>query len=559
MPPLWPQSPVPERRSFLPGLDSSQENLYLPRIAARRATREGMIAEDSAKMAHRLELALRAGGLGTWELDLSNWKMQASGQCKTNFGRNPDDDFSYEEFKASIHAEDRDAVTAAANRAIEGHDNYGVEYRSVWPDGSAHWIRANGLVVRNAEGQAVALFGVTQDITQQKQAAERERQLMAKTIEATAKFRAVFDQSAVFAGIMTTDGIVIEANRMCLEACGYSAEEVLGRLFWETAWWRKNKDVQEKIRNATEQVSVGNGFQAVLPYHWADGSEHIVDFSLHPILDANGKVIFLHSTGTDITERRRDEDRFRNLTESLESEVGLRTKELEDRNSDVVRQSELLRTLSQRLMEIQDEERRRIARELHDSAGQLLAGLSMSVGMIAREAESVSPQIAKEAEESRKLIQEIIEDIRTMSYLLHPPLLDESGLWAALRWYVRGLKSRGSLDISMDFPEEFARLPRELELVVFRLVQECLTNIYRHSGSKTAAICISRERGNVVLEVQDAGKGISAEMLSEIEAKGAGVGIQGMRERIRQFGGKMNIESGNFGTRVVVTLPIPKG
>jgi two-component system, NarL family, sensor kinase len=149
-------------------------------------------------------------------------------------------------------------------------------------------------------------------------------------------------------------------------------------------------------------------------------------------------------------------------------------------------------------------------------------------------------------------------EIRTASYLLHPPLLDETGLFSALSWYVQGLTERSGLDLTLDLSEEFGRLPHDMELVVFRLVQECLTNIHRHSGSKAASIRIVREGNLLTVDIQDQGKGMSAARLAEIQSQGSGVGIRGMRERLRQFQGTLNIESGSSGTRVLVTIPIPK-
>ena len=141
-----------------------------------------------------------------------------------------------------------------------------------------------------------------------------------------------------------------------------------------------------------------------------------------------------------------------------------------------------------------------------------------------------------------------------MSYVLHPPLLDQTGLAEALRWYIQGLTKRSGLGITLEVPPDFERLPREMELVMFRLVQECLTNIHRHSGSKTATIRIARDRESVSLEVQDEGKGIPEQKLSEIQSRGGGVG-RGMREGIRHFGGDMRIESNESGTRIVFRFP----
>jgi two-component system, NarL family, sensor kinase len=214
--------------------------------------------------------------------------------------------------------------------------------------------------------------------------------------------------------------------------------------------------------------------------------------------------------------------------------------------------------VSLQLMKIQDEERRHIARELHDSAGQTLTVLGMSLAQLAQKTGRRSPDIATDVDRIQETVQQLHREIRTASYLLHPPLLDENGLYSAISWYIDGLRERSDLDIRLDIPEDFGRLPRDMELVIFRLVQESLTNIHRHSGSKTASIRTARDSSLITLDIRDEGKGISPERLAEIRSGRSGVGIRGMQERLRQFGGTMNIESGRSGTRISVTIPIPK-
>jgi signal transduction histidine kinase len=141
---------------------------------------------------------------------------------------------------------------------------------------------------------------------------------------------------------------------------------------------------------------------------------------------------------------------------------------------------------------------------------------------------------------------------------LHPPLLDESGLYSAITWYVQGLLERSGLEVRLDLSAEFGRLPRDMELVIFRLVQECLTNIHRHSESKTASIRIAREPNQIILDIRDQGKGMSPARLAEIQSGRSGLGIRGMRERLRQFDGTLNIESETSGTCVFATIPVPK-
>jgi PAS domain S-box-containing protein len=382
--------------------------------------------------------------------------------------------------------------------------------------------------------------------------------LAAAALEANAKFRALFDQATHFAGIMTVDGTLIDANKSSVEVCGYARDQVLGRPFWQTPWWRHDKSVQDKLLAATERAAQGTSYREELSYVWADDSLHTVDFRLHPIRDDAGKVIYLHPTGTDITEQKIANQKIQTLTENLEAQVSVRTSEIQDRNADMLRQSALLGVLSRRLMEVQDSERRRISRELHDSAGQLLSVLSVNLAAITRQTKAVAPHISDLADESHKLARQIMQEIRTMSYLLHPPLLEEAGLVTALEVYVAGLNDRGSLAIKLVTPEKFPRLSSELELAAFRVVQECLTNVHRHSGSRTATVELSADETTLTLEVCDQGKGISAAKLEEIQSHGSGVGIQGIRERLRPFNGDMRIHSTSSGTAVVVTFRIPQ-
>jgi len=380
-------------------------------------------------------------------------------------------------------------------------------------------------------------------------AAERERRLTAEAVEATAKFRALFDQSPIFSGVMSLDGTVIDANRLCLDVCGYRAEEVVGRLFWECGWWRFNKDAQRKIRAATAQAAQGTPYREELLYHWADGSERVVDFALHPIRDDQGRVLFLHPTGTDITERKQTEEELRNARAELEKRVEERTAELNKAN-------ESLRDLSARLLHLRDQEARRIARELHDSVGQLLAAISMNIGVVTRQIHKLDEAGARAVTENAQLVEQISAEIRTISHLLHPPLLDEIGLGSALHWYVEGFAERSKIKIQLEIPKDLGRLPTDMETAIFRIVQECLTNIHRHSGSKTATIrIIARDRRILVL-AQDSGKGIPPEKL-QVSAEGRrGVGFRGMIERIRYLGGHMNIHSDDKGTILTVTLPL---
>jgi signal transduction histidine kinase len=241
----------------------------------------------------------------------------------------------------------------------------------------------------------------------------------------------------------------------------------------------------------------------------------------------------------------------------LEQRVSERTSELQQTNVELRTQTDVVRQLSSRLLQMQDEERRRIARELHDSVGQIVAALGMNLSAIQRESDHLSPDAVADVAESANLVAELSRQIRTISHLLHPPLLDEVGLVSALQHYVEGFAERSKIQVSLDLPTDLGRLPPDMETAIFRIVQECLTNVHRHSGSTSAAVRIAKTANQLRVEVQDAGKGIPSQKQSEIACRGkTGVGMSGMRERLRQFGGQLEVTSVPGQTVVAATLPV---
>lgn len=305
---------------------------------------------------------------------------------------------------------------------------------------------------------------------------------------------------------------------------------------YETPEWvelRRDRGVQEYYEFRVDRIPLPDGSYGVVCY-FRDISAQV-----------RARMALIES-----------EERYRKLAATLEEQVEARTHELQARNADILKQSEEVRNLSARLLQSQDEERRRIARELHDSAGQILAAIAMEHGRIAQRLKAFVPNLPAEMGELEKLTTLLNQEIRTTSYLLHPPTLDASGLGGALRWYVEGLRPRSGLEVELDIAKNFGRLSREMELAVFRIVQEALTNVHRHSGSKKAVIRVSREDARVVVEIRDNGKGMSADKLIEVQSYGSGVGLRGMRERVRQLHGEMRIESDGSGTRILAVFPV---
>jgi len=418
--------------------------------------------------------------------------------------------------------------------------------------------------VRQPEAQLIDLltgFG-----NQIGQFAERKR-AEAELRESERRFREMVD--ALPAPVYTTDaqGRITHFNPAAVDFAGRVPE--LGTDQWCVTWKLFRADGtplphdQCPMAVALKEGRIVDGVESIAER--PDGKRFWCVPYPRLLRDAEGRILGGVNLLMDITERkqaelaiRQSEERLRRLSESLDADVRARTAELEERNREVLTRAEQVRELSWQVLRIQDEERRHIARELHDSAGQNLAVLGMNLATIAQKAKKRAPEMSESVDQAIEMVQELNKEIRTTSYLLHPPLLDENGLPAALSWYIRGLSERSGLDTAFSISEQFGRLPRDLELVIFRLVQECLTNIHRHSGSKTANIQIHRDSERILIEVRDQGKGIPRDRLAQIEYGISGVGIRGMRERLRQFQGEVILDSVGPGTTVVVTIPVRK-
>lgn len=248
-------------------------------------------------------------------------------------------------------------------------------------------------------------------------------------------------------------------------------------------------------------------------------------------------------------EAEKAKEELRKTNETLELRVKERTAELEQRTQQI-------QELTGHLLRLQDAERRRVARELHDSTGQMLVALNVNLALLNAEVKGMNPKVEQVVADSASLIEEMTRQIRTMSYLLHPPLLDETGLRSALAWYVEGFSSRSNIKVSLQVPAEMGRLSPEMEITVFRIVQECLTNIHRHSDSKSAEVRIDFEPDWIKVEVSD--EGDHKPKPKERPGFVPGVGFLGMQERVRQFGGTLQLSTNNGGTVVQACLPLPK-
>lgn len=347
--------------------------------------------------------------------------------------------------------------------------------------------------------------------------------------------------SVVKVAIIATrpNGQIVCWNPFAEELYGWQVQEVIGRNIVELMV------PKEKVQSASDIISsvrAGEAWTGEFTVKRRDGIHLTVAVADSPIFDETGHLIGIVGVSHDLSALAK-------ARLELEREAHERTAQLNTAN-------ENLRQLSASLIRSRDEERRHIARELHDTTGQDLTALKIDLAFIGRKVKQFSPELARRVSVANELVTHISDGLRTMSYLLHPPLLDYLGLASALRQYVTGFSARSKIKVDLKIPADFDRLPDDMEITCFRIVQECLTNIHRHSGSATAVITINHEKKGIRVEVRDEGRGIPRKRQLELESGGGGVGLAGMRERIAHLAGTLELKSDAKGTVVTAILPL---
>lgn len=356
-------------------------------------------------------------------------------------------------------------------------------------------------------------------------------------------FRLLIDSVRDYAiFVLDPGGFIVTWNAGAQAIKGYTRDEIIGQHFSkfylpeavETGWPARELSLAEKEgRFADEGWRVRK-----------DGSSFWASVIITALRNPDGRIAGFAKVTQDLTERKQWEERIQELNKELRDRVAqfdqtqrlleLRTLELQK--------------LSAQLLQIQDEERRRIARELHDELGQQLSGLKLAL------------DTGDKHKDASQIAETALSTVRNLSYLLHPPLLDEAGLRPALHWYVDGLVKRSKIEISLNVkPLTFPRLSKDIEVAIFRVVQESLTNVYRHSQSDSARVEIEKQSDRVTIRVRDYGTGLPTELIDSRGSTRFGVGINGMKERIRQFGGELRISRAEPGTVVEARIPLLTG
>jgi PAS domain S-box-containing protein len=450
-----------------------------------------------------------------------------------------------------IQEDDRERVSALWSAAVsEGHV-WDAEFRVVGRDGDVRHLLSRGAPLRSEDGKVRAYAGFQLDVTERvklrnelvRLKCELEEQVATKTEELReanrhlvldladrikaeialrdneTQLRAMFENALDGMLLLDDHRRVLDANGSALQLFNYSLTDIRQKR-WDALV------PPERLPGIDERWTAflsGGTKRGEVDVRQANGNSRLVAFSSRANIMPGRHLITIR----DITDHREAEDS--------------------------------LRLLSHRLMKLQDDERRRIARELHDSTGQSLAAMRMHLDSIAACGSELPEKAKKALGEAEEICRSCIKDIRTISYLLHPPLLDEVGLLPALEWYITGFSERSGLRVTTEIREPENALAKELNTALFRIIQEALANIHKHSGSQEATIRLEADGDHVVLEISDRGRGIDAQRLEARRpgVKGLGVGLTGMRERVSQLGGKLEILAANPGTLIRAILPKP--
>jgi two-component system, chemotaxis family, CheB/CheR fusion protein len=474
------------------------------------------------------------GPIGVYSCDASGVLRDFNRRAVELWGRQPKSGDSNERWCGSFKMHRPDGVLlphgecpmadVLSGKIPEARD---AEVQIERPDGSRITVIVNIRPLKNERGEILGAINCFVDITERKQA-EEVRARLAAVVESS-------DDAMIS---KTLDGTITTWNKGAERLLGYTAEEAIGKditLIVPPDRLQEEAEILERLRHGNRIEH----FETIRKRK--DGSLFDVSLTISPVKDGSGRIVGASKVARDVTDKKVAERTLQQAHDRLESMV-------EERTASV-------RQLSLRLLTVQDEEHRSIARELHDSVGQHLAGIKMDVDRL-RQPESADKQLEMLSKLSESL-ERCMSETRTISHLLHPPLLDELGFSAAAKWYIDGFSERSGIKVNTESSNS-RRLPPSVELPLFRILQASLSNVHRHSDSSSVDVRFSIDEREARLEVKDYGKGIDPGLLRKFNQSGggAGIGLAGMRERLRELGGRLEVESDTNGTMVCAVVPI---
>jgi PAS domain S-box-containing protein len=520
-------------QSHLPGTSDKKSLPKIKPTTARKRTMKALPASEQQRL-----LALEASGIGTWCWDVVSDVVELDSQSRVLFGLpEAQSKISRQNLLSHLHPDDRKETEEGLKRLVETRGDYDIVQRVILPDNSLRWVRCKGRFLGQqltpARGLAIDVSWAQRSEDQllkvQKRLSrvndELERRVQERTAELERTMAQATEQSKMLD--LANDAIFVRGADDRVSYWNKGAERLYG--------WNR----EEAIGHSTHEL-LGTVFPA----------------PLSEILNSDrweGELQHTKRDGTTITVA----SRWTTLRDSEKRPVGWL--ELNTDISPRKASEEAAIRLSSRILKVQDEERRKMGRELHDGVGQYLTSLKINLDLLLMEqsAEQRCGKFGERLSECLEVLDKCIAETRTLSHLLHPPLLDEAGLASAARWYVEGFAKRSNLRVNVDITGGLPRLASNAELALFRVLQEGLTNVYRHSGCSIVEVAIQSNPQGVMLKVRDNGRGIGDDTLRALsEGSGElGIGLAGMRERLRQLGGHLEVRSSNEGTTVIAVVP----
>jgi PAS domain S-box-containing protein len=484
----------------------------------------------------RLNLALELGRMGTWDMDLETQSMVWSPSEYELLGYHPEQCTpSWEAWKSRVHPDDLPLLLRYWERARNNGEDLRMEYRVVLPNGGTRWIEDKARFFYNSSGKAQRIIGASRNITNRKQTEERLRSGQDRLLAAVKGHQVALQQTAAEAAT--------QAELLDLANDAAFISNLENRIYY----WNRGA---ERLYGWTKEEAIGHNASELLQTEFPVSYQEVLQ-----TLRTKGVWEGELQQSTRYGNRMTVASRWTYRRDGEGNPIGWL-----EINSDLTLQKqaqEAARRLSARILQVQDLERRKLARDLHDSLGQYLASLKINIRSALREIRSESAR--RLLTESIELLEQSLTETRTMSYLLHPPLLDETGLGSAIRWYVEGFAQRSGIHVCLNIPDRIPRFSNEIETALFRILQESLTNAHRHAKTDRVDVTFEVAPHTISLNVRDYGCGIPADRLRSFleRNEGMGVGLGGMRERARELGGLLSVKSlaPEAGTAVSVEIP----
>ena len=509
--------------------------------------REGML-EEVRLSEQRLRLAQDAANAGTWEWDLRTNENFWSEEVWKLYGLEPNRyEASYETWRQTIHPDDRPKAENAVQEAARNGAELNAEWRVRDRDGAERWLMSRGQPLRDPNGQTVRYIGIVLDITDRKKAEQA-------LLRAEQEWERTFDAVPDLIAILDDRHRILRANKAMAQRLGLTPEQCVGKICYQVV-----HGLDSAPDFCPHTLSLADGREHMVEVHEdCLGGDFLI--STTPLSDEQGRRIGSVHVARDITERKQAERNLQVRTRELEHLTETLEQRVQERTAELAKTNEALRRLSTRLLSAQEEERKRIAGELHDSIGASLSGIKFRVEKALQQLGRTESAATESLDTIIPVIQEAVEECRRIQMDLRPSMLDDLGLQATLSWFCRRFqKIYSEIQVEQEIDVEEGDVPSPLKVVAFRVIQEAMNNVAKHSQANHVRLSLRKLEGRMELVLEDNGRGFNVDRTRSQEAGERGLGLLSMRERTELSGGSFAIESAEGkGTAIRASWPLVK-